>query len=36
VRRWFLSELIGQLHGKAAVAWTDSPYHAGLRAFTAR
>jgi GAF domain-containing protein len=24
VRRWFLSELIGQLHGKAATAWPDS------------
>ena len=30
VRRWFLSELIGQLHGKAPVAWSDSRYHAEL------
>ena len=28
VRRWFLSEMIGQLHGKAPVAWVDSRYHA--------
>ena len=28
VRRWFLSELIGQLHGKAPVAWVDSRFHA--------
>ncbi len=35
VRRWFLSELIGQLHGKAPVSWTDSQNHAGLQAFTA-
>jgi GAF domain-containing protein/anti-sigma regulatory factor (Ser/Thr protein kinase) len=32
VRRWFLSELIGQLHGKAPVAWTDSRFHAELGA----
>ena len=32
VRRWFLSELIGQLHGKAPVAWTDSRFHADLQA----
>ncbi len=32
VRRWFLSELIGQLHGKAPVAWADSRFHASLRA----
>ncbi len=32
VRRWFLSELIGQLHGKAPVAWTDSRFHAELQA----
>ena len=31
VRRWFLSELIGQLHGKTPVSWTDSQYHAGLQ-----
>lgn len=31
VRRWFLSELIGQLHGKAPVAWIDSRYHAELQ-----
>jgi len=36
VRRWFLSELIGQLHGKAPVAWSDSPYHAELHTVTAR
>jgi len=32
VRRWFLSELIGQLHGKAPVAWIDSRYHTELQA----
>ncbi len=31
VRRWFLSELIGQLNGKAAVAWTDSRFHSALQ-----
>jgi anti-sigma regulatory factor (Ser/Thr protein kinase) len=31
VRRWFLSELTGQLHGKAPVAWVDSRFHAELR-----
>ena len=31
VRHWFLSELIGQLHGKAAVSWADSHFHAALR-----
>ncbi len=36
VRRWFLSELIGQLHGKAPVAWSDSRYHADVRSVTAR
>jgi GAF domain-containing protein/anti-sigma regulatory factor (Ser/Thr protein kinase) len=36
VRRWFLSELIGQLHGKAPVAWRDSRLHADLQAVTAR
>jgi anti-sigma regulatory factor (Ser/Thr protein kinase) len=35
VRRWFLSELIGQLHGKAPVAWTESRFHAALQATTA-
>jgi GAF domain-containing protein/anti-sigma regulatory factor (Ser/Thr protein kinase) len=30
VRRWFLSELIGQLHGKAPVAWSVSRFHADL------
>jgi hypothetical protein len=30
VRRWFLSELTGQLHGKAPVAWVDSRFHAEL------
>jgi len=32
VRRWFLSELVGQLHGKAPVAWADSRYYAELQA----
>jgi anti-sigma regulatory factor (Ser/Thr protein kinase) len=36
VRRWFLSELTGQLHGKAPVAWVDSRYHAELQAVPAR
>jgi hypothetical protein len=31
VRRWFLWELIGQLHGKAPVSWADSHYHAELQ-----
>jgi GAF domain-containing protein/anti-sigma regulatory factor (Ser/Thr protein kinase) len=35
VRRWFLSELIGQLHGKAPVAWSESQYHSALQAKTA-
>jgi GAF domain-containing protein/anti-sigma regulatory factor (Ser/Thr protein kinase) len=35
VRRWFLSELIGQLHGKAPVAWTESHFHTALQATTA-
>jgi hypothetical protein len=35
VRRWFLSELIGQLHGKAPVAWTESRFHTALQAATA-
>jgi hypothetical protein len=35
VRRWFLSELIGQLHGKAPVAWTESQFHSALQATTA-
>ncbi len=30
VRRWFLGELIGQLHGKAPVSWVDSHFHAEL------
>jgi hypothetical protein len=30
VRRWFLSELIGQLYGKAPVTWNDSQFHADL------
>jgi GAF domain-containing protein/anti-sigma regulatory factor (Ser/Thr protein kinase) len=30
VRRWFLSELIGQLHGKAPTAWDKSRFHADL------
>ena len=36
VRRWFLSELTGQLHGKAPVAWVDSRFHAELQALSAR
>ena len=32
VRRWFLSELTGQLHGKAPVAWVDSRFHTELQA----
>ena len=36
VRRWFLSELIGQLHGKAPVAWTDSRFHADLQSSATR
>ncbi|HEX4128316.1 MAG TPA: SpoIIE family protein phosphatase [Acidimicrobiales bacterium] len=36
VRRWFLSELIGQLHGKAPVAWVDSRFHDELQAVPAR
>jgi hypothetical protein len=32
VRRWFLSEIIGQLHGKAPVSWSDSHFHAELQA----
>ena len=34
VRRWFLSELTGQLHGKAPVAWVDSRFHTELQALT--
>jgi GAF domain-containing protein/anti-sigma regulatory factor (Ser/Thr protein kinase) len=34
VRRWFLSELIGQLHGKAPVAWNDSRFHTALQTTT--
>jgi anti-sigma regulatory factor (Ser/Thr protein kinase) len=36
VRRWFLSEIIGQLHGRAPVAWSDSGFHADLHAVPAR
>jgi hypothetical protein len=36
VRKWFLSELIGQLHGKAPVAWLDSIDHASLGALPVR
>jgi hypothetical protein len=36
VRRWFLSELTGQLHGKAPVAWVDSRFHTDLQALTRR
>jgi anti-sigma regulatory factor (Ser/Thr protein kinase) len=35
VRRWFLSELIGQLYGKAPVAWSESRFHSALQATTA-
>jgi hypothetical protein len=31
VRRWFLSELIGQLHGKTPVSWEDSHFHTELQ-----
>jgi hypothetical protein len=34
VRRWFLSELIGQLHGKTPVAWVDSRFHSALQTTT--
>jgi GAF domain-containing protein/anti-sigma regulatory factor (Ser/Thr protein kinase) len=34
VRRWFLSELIGQLHGKTPVAWSESRFHSALQAKT--
>jgi GAF domain-containing protein/anti-sigma regulatory factor (Ser/Thr protein kinase) len=34
VRRWFLSELTGQLQGKAPVAWVDSRFHTELQALT--
>jgi hypothetical protein len=30
VRRWFLSELIGQLHGKVPIPWHESRYFADL------
>ena len=36
VRRWFLSELTGQLHGKAPVAWVDSHFHTELLPMSAR
>jgi anti-sigma regulatory factor (Ser/Thr protein kinase) len=36
VRRWFLSELIRQLHGEPAVAWADSRFHHGLNSTPAR
>jgi anti-sigma regulatory factor (Ser/Thr protein kinase) len=36
VRRWFLSELIGQLHGKPPVAWVDSRFHAELQSVPTR
>jgi GAF domain-containing protein/anti-sigma regulatory factor (Ser/Thr protein kinase) len=36
VRRWFLSEMIGQLHGKAPVAWADSRFHTELQTLSAR
>jgi GAF domain-containing protein/anti-sigma regulatory factor (Ser/Thr protein kinase) len=36
VRRWFLSELTGQLHGEAPVPWADSSFHAELPQMSAR
>jgi anti-sigma regulatory factor (Ser/Thr protein kinase) len=36
VRRWFLSELTGQLHGKAPVAWVESRFHTELQVMPAR
>jgi GAF domain-containing protein/anti-sigma regulatory factor (Ser/Thr protein kinase) len=36
VRRWFLAELTGQLHGKAPVAWVESHYHAELQGLPVR
>jgi anti-sigma regulatory factor (Ser/Thr protein kinase) len=30
VRRWFLSELIGQLKGRQAISWEDSAFHREL------
>jgi anti-sigma regulatory factor (Ser/Thr protein kinase) len=36
VRRWVLSELTGQLHGKAPVAWLDSRFHIDLQAVSVR
>ena len=36
VRRWFLSELTGQLQGKAPVAWVASRFHAELQPASAR
>ncbi len=36
VRRWFLSELTGQLHGRAPVAWVESWFHDELHAVPAR
>jgi hypothetical protein len=32
VRRWFVSEIIGQLHGKTPVSWGDSRFRAELPA----
>ncbi len=36
VRRWFLSELTGQLHGRAPVAWVESRFHDELHAVPVR
>jgi hypothetical protein len=36
VRRWLLSELTGQLHGKAPVAWPDSRFRADVGAASSR
>jgi hypothetical protein len=30
VRRWFLSELVTQLHGQAPTPWSRSHHHADL------
>jgi anti-sigma regulatory factor (Ser/Thr protein kinase) len=32
VRRWFLSELIGQLRGRAPVPWSESHFHQSVKA----
>ncbi len=32
VRRWFLAELIGQLHGRLPIPWSESRFSEGVRA----